>query len=97
MKTQQKARSFIAMFGIRPNQSLKNVKFLIPDFIMLLSVFSMLLFVLFEASDFREYTYGIFLISTLSMTFACFTIFAMKKENIFNMFDIADELNEKSK
>lgn len=96
MKVAQSAQNYLAMLGIRRNQNLANVNFLLAELIFFTTVGSELLFLLCEANTFREYTLGIFWISTHSMVAACFTLLGKSRDHIFKMVDLGEEIIEMS-
>lgn len=96
MKVLQSAQNYLAMMGIRQNQSLANVNFFLAEFLFFTNVASNVLFLIYDANTFREYTTAIFMISTFTMVAVCFTLFAKESGRTFKMIDLGEELLKKS-
>lgn len=96
MKLLQSALNYFAMLGIRPNKSLKNVNFFMAEFVFIMHDWISWAFIIYEANIFREYTYALFFNINLSVAAVCLTIFAVKRQHVFNMIDFGEELIEKS-
>lgn len=84
------------MLGINSHRSLINVNFVMVEFILFVAISSGWLFIIFDASDFREFTCSIASGSTLTMTGVCFTIFATKKQSVFALINITEQIIENS-
>lgn len=97
MKILQSAQFFLDILGIRPKQSLANVNFFMVEFSFCTTVTSSLLFLIYEAKTFYEYTLAIFESSTYAMAAMCFTILAKEKRRLFKTIDLVEEIIEKSK
>lgn len=96
MKLAQSTKNYFAMLGISSDQSLANVTFFMVELIFVVHDCFSWGYLIYEANTFREYTYGLFYITTMAMVAACFTIYAIKKIHLFKMFDLGEELIEKS-
>lgn len=96
MKIAQTAQDCLAMLGIRRNQNLANVNFLVTELIFFTTVASELCFLFNEAYTFREYTLVIFWTSTYSMAAVCFTLVGKCRVHIFKMIDLGEEIIEMS-
>lgn len=96
MKIAQFARNCLAAFGIRRNQNLANVNFLVAELIFFTTVASEVFSLFYEADTFREYTSAVHWISTYSMVAVCFTLFGKCRAHIFKMMDLGEEIIEMS-
>lgn len=87
MKLFQIVRKDFARLGISCNQSHCNRKSAITFSIYSLSSTMGILFLIFDANDFLEYTMNIFVTSTLVAIWIAFCVFLFEKEEIFKAID----------
>lgn len=96
MKFLHTAFKNFAALGICRGQNLFNARTLKTLAFYWLSSISIFIFLIYEASDFNEYTHSIFTTFSSTTIAIVFTIFAIKMKRIFELVDIADEFTEKS-
>lgn len=96
MKIIQSGQKYLAMLGIGPNQSLKNVKFLSAISFYVENISGNLAFLFYEANTFYEYANSTFLATTITTAAICFVIVASNKQLIFASIDLGNDLVEKS-
>lgn len=86
----------LAVIGMKSNQSLFNVKFLIASFFIVLNSAVNWAFFIIEAETFLEYTNSIFMTLTTTMIAACYAILAYKVSKLLALLKFAEESIENS-
>lgn len=85
----------LAILGLKSDQSLLNVKFLVASFINLVNLTLNLAF-LNEAQTFLEYTNSIFMCLLTALLTACFAIVSYKINALLVLLKFAEESIDES-
>lgn len=96
MKLFQSGQKYLSILGVSPSESLINVKFVTVIFAKAIDISLNVIFPIFEASSFHEYTNSIFLTSTVTMVSVCFVLSVLKISNFFALIDLFEKCFERS-
>lgn len=96
MKIIQTGLMCLAILGLRPTQSLINIKFFAAIFVYATNVVGNCMFLFHEASTFFEYANSIFLATTITMAATFLIIAGSVKTLMFSTIDSFTKLVEKS-
>lgn len=93
----QYGRTCLESLGFMPKQRSLSWRLLVGLVVPSSNVFLNLMFLLYEANTFWEYTNAIFICMVTGVGFLLFTIFICQTERVFAIIDFAQRFFEKSK
>lgn len=96
MKYLESSLKNLAILGLKSDQSLLNVKFVVASIFIVLNSALSLAFLIIEARTFLEYTNSIFMALTTTMIAVCFAILSYKVKITFVVLKFAEESIDKS-
>lgn len=97
MQFAQYGRECLASMGFMPNHSVLNKRVLGGLFLSFLNVCIDIMFIVYEANTFWEYTNAIFVTLTNGVSFVLFIVFIVRIWRVFGLIDFAQTFIEDSK